>query len=334
MRMTYPDIHMAYMCVDTLPLELFYFSGIKLTKIKGDGAVSYNSKSFFPSYMCSYAMSCLDIIIREEEKYDCFIFSDRCHAMITLYEYIREYLPHKKTIMISVPRTESVYSKEYYQNEVLRLNRFLKMEFGFNISGDKIKKNYLEVKKLIDSRNDILNHIAEKSLPLTSEILKILEEFPGIHIKDRNSLDSLEKEVVNSTNNKHNEPELFLCGMHVTPLDIIDVIHDYGGKVVLFDNLESIGIDHFDSDKDAEFELTNWNSGLLKGFGWKLEKYKIKGLIFSTIKFCPIQSYRIMLLTEMAKNKKIPFLVLNDSFSNKCTAQIHTRIQAFIECLE
>lgn len=340
-------IHMAYLCGNSIPFEVFHSSGIKLSKIKGDGFVSYNSKCYFPTYMCSYAMNCLDIIIREEQKYDGFIFENKCHAMVALYEYLREYMPHKKLFMINIPKTNSLYSSEYYKNEVLKLINFLRNEFNVIIFENILQEKRIKLEKLSQYKKEIFHNIAINSISLSQTDIEVLDVFPGEeHEMYSVELSRLEEKAKNKFVNKCSSPEILLCGIQITPLDIIQVINDYGGKIIIYDNFENNDLiedterDDLSSNKRTNNQIyhkntiSNWNSGWIKIFENKLNNNNIKGIIFSTIKFCPIQSYGVILLSEIAKRNKVPFLVLNDSFSGSCSAQIHTRIQAFIECLE
>ncbi|WP_031392466.1 2-hydroxyacyl-CoA dehydratase family protein [Kineothrix alysoides] len=193
-----PDIHMAYMCGNAIPFEVFLSFGIKLTRIKGDGLVSYNSRCYFPTYMCSYAMSCLDIIIREEQKYDGFIFENKCHAMVALYEYLHEYMPNKKIFMINIPKINSLYSLEYYNIEELKLINFIRNEFNVIISDNILQEKRLEIKRITKYKKEIVDDIAKNSVPLSLRDIEVLDEFPGelheIYDKELNSLEEKRKE--------------------------------------------------------------------------------------------------------------------------------------------
>lgn len=299
------NIHLGYLCGNNLPFEIFQTCGIKLTKINCNGQVSSNSKVLFPTYMCSYAMNCLELI--EDSDHDGYIFENKCHAMIALYEYLREYMPHKKLFMFNTVKISSIHAAENFCNEISRLINFLEIEFNISVADQALK----------------FNKTLEKQTTGHFEMDLELKKFD-------------ERKSINEQG-----AEILLCGIHITPLDIIDVINEYGGKVVLYDNFEKNELDNANLSnwsemvdiKEQKNMTCNWNPGWLQSFENKLARYSIKGIIFSTIKFCPTQSYGVILLSNLAKKRKIPFLVLNDSFSSKCSAQVHTRIQAFLECL-
>lgn len=330
------DIHLGYLCGNNLPYEIFHTCGIKITKINCNSQVSSNSKVHFPTYMCSYAMNCLALFI-EDSGHDGYIFENKCHAMIALYEYLREYMPQKKIFMFNTAKTSSIHAAKNYCNEISRLINFLEIEFDISVTDQALEFNKINLINELKQKRKIIDQIVKNSISLTFSDIEVLEKQTAEHFE----IDvELKKFDVRKSVNEQGA-EILLCGIHITPLDIIDVINEYGGKVVLYDNFENNELDNANLSnwsetvdiKEQENMTCNWNPGWLQSFENKLARYSIKGIIFSTIKFCPTQSYGVILLANLAKKKKIPFLVLNDSFSSKCSAQVHTRIQAFLECL-
>jgi benzoyl-CoA reductase/2-hydroxyglutaryl-CoA dehydratase subunit BcrC/BadD/HgdB len=330
------DIHMGYLCGNNLPYEIFRTCGIKLTKINCNGQVSSNSKVYFPTYMCSYAMNCLELFI-EDRDHDGYIFENKCHAMIALYEYLREYMPHKKLFMFNTAKPSSIHAAQNYCNEISRLIKFLEIEFNISVTDQALEFNKINLINDLKQKRKMIDHIVKNSISLTLSDIEVLEKQTAEPFEIDVELKKFdERKSINGQG-----AEILLCGIHITPLDIIDVINEYGGKVVLYDNFENNELDNTNfsnRSETADFKqqenLTcNWNPGWLQSFENKLARYSIKGIIFSTIKFCPTQSYGVILLANLAKKRKIPFLVLNDSFSSNCSAQVRTRIQAFLECL-
>lgn len=330
------DIHMGYFCGNNIPFVIFRTCGIKLTKMNCNGQVSSNSKVHFPTYMCSYAMNCLEMII-EDSSYDGFVFENKCHAMVALYEYLREYMPHKKLIMFNTAKTSSIHAVENYRKGISRLINFLEIEFSISVTDQALDFNKINLLNDLKQKRKMINQIAKNSISLTLSDIEVLERQTAEYFEIDVELKKIdEKKSVNEQG-----AEILLCGIHINPLDIIDVINEYGGKVVLYDNFENNELDNVNFSnrsetvdiKEQENMMCNWNPGWLQSFENKLARYSIKGIIFSTIKFCPAQSYGVILLANLAKKRKIPFLVLNDSFLSNCSAQVHTRIQAFLECL-
>jgi benzoyl-CoA reductase/2-hydroxyglutaryl-CoA dehydratase subunit BcrC/BadD/HgdB len=62
-------------------------------------------------------------------------------------------------------------------------------------------------------------------------------------------------------------------------------------------------------------------------------EYKIDGVVFYYLKFCPCSSIMVQDYVDAFQNLKIPMLVLPGDYAHGDEGQIRTRLEAFVEVL-
>ena len=131
------------------------------------------------------------------------------------------------------------------------------------------------------------------------------------------------------------------------PRDVLDTIEEYDANVVLCNTCDGYRL--VTSCIEIEGDIINNIAKAylnkpaclrckdmtlkLSQFEKYLDEYNIDGVIFSVMKFCTDQTYWIVGVEKLLKEKKIPFLFIDSDYSLESSGQIHTRIQAFLENL-
>jgi benzoyl-CoA reductase subunit C len=329
-----------------VPNEIIHAAGLNPIRIIGNGKPTGKSKSYLPTYMCSFAMNCLDTILENRSEFDAYIFVNSCHAMESMFETSREFISEKFTLSIDVPRNSTPLALDYFYKELVNFKDSLEKIFNLKITDENLKNSIRLYNYARGLRSIIEQQIIEDRIILTTdEIIQLNQksaESPEIFIEFANKIVDKSKDTIEAPDLF---PRIMVTGSVLSPLDIIHVIDEYGGKVVLCDNCYGFRCSQHHISEEIEplkaiasaylcrtscsrqCESSKKTEEFLK----KIDDYKIDGVIFSMIKFCPDQSYGAITLTDILKQKDIPFLVIDDEYSDLCSGQIHTRIQAFLE---
>lgn len=331
---------------DYIPHEILHAAGLISQRVSGDGKVTRKARSVFPTYMCSYAMNCIYSIWANLIEYQGFVFANSCHAMETLHEFIREYVQGKPVIIIDVPRKSDPSAVEFYTSELSKFKEIIEEKFLVQISDEKLRESIrlsnIKRRLVLEIENLIIN----KKLLLTANEMISLNNCATI-----NSEEFINKatQIVNigavQDNILKSGPRILVSGSIHTPMDIVQLVQEYGGKVVTCDNCNSFRslIGEIDCDEEpiraiAQRYLRKRSCARQTDINQRITElvnlvnnYKIDGVILSVVKFCPDQAYWIITMADELKRRDIPFLIIDDEYSSESSGQIHTRVQAFLE---
>ena len=332
-----------------VPNELLYAAGFRPLRVVGDGKTATRSKAFFPAYICSYVMNCLDLVLQEHADLAGMVFVNCCHAMEILYETMREYLGDVPSFLINVPKNSSVPALEYFYVELGRFRRELEKTYQFEISDDRLRTAISLYNSQRDSYRQLEQLVLQKGLAFTTFQTQLLNQLaigdPEAYIR---SVQDIIPALAIENGNAPSSPRIMITGSVCAPLDIAEVVEAYGGTVVLCHTcsngfrsvkqrideqevpLRAIAQAYLTKPACARHCDTAKKTNEFKQY---LDEYQVNAVIFSTLKFCPDQSYDLITMTDVVRERNLPFLVINSEYSDLSSGQIHTRVQAFLECL-
>jgi len=341
------DKKIASLC-SYIPIEIVEASGFGYERIIDDNeAIDTKIKGIFPTYMCSFASHCLNKLCNDFNKYEAIVFTNSCHPLESVYESIKRMHNEATVFMLNVPRGQSEEAIEYFSMELKRFIDFLEKKLSITISLDKIKDAVIKYNNRRNLFNKLHDLIRNKEIILSAKEIKQLNNY---YMQNGNEYEKMIQEIIDSKDNRISDfssPLILLSGNLCVPRDILDIIEEYDANVILCntcDGFRSVAsfietegdiiknIAKAYLNKPACLRCKDMNLKLAQ-FEKYLDEYSINGAIFSVMKFCTDQTYWIVGVEKILKEKKIPFLFIDSDYSLESSGQIHTRIQAFLENL-
>lgn len=331
-----------------IPIEIIDASEFCCERIFDDKEfVDPKINGMFPTYMCSFASHCLNKLCDDFDKYEAIIFTNSCHPLESVYESMKRIYGDSKLFMLNVPRGQSEEARKYFSMELRKLRAFLENKLCVRISEEKIKDSVIKYNNRRNLVNKINELICNKQMILTAKENNKLNKY---YMQSGNEYEKLMQEIIDSKDNRifdSSLPRILLSGNSCVPRDILETIENYDANIVLCntcDGYRSIA-PYIETDGDiinniataylnkpACLRCKDMNLKLLQ-FEKYLDEYNVDGVIFSVMKFCTDQSYWIVEVEKLLKDKQIPFLFIDSDYSLETSGQIHTRIQAFLENL-
>lgn len=331
-----------------IPIEIIDASGFDCERIIDDNEIiDTKIKGIFPTYMCSFASHCLNKLCNDFNKYEVIIFANSCHPLESVYESIKRMHDDAKAFMLNVPRGQSEDAVEYFSTELRRLIDFLEQNLHITISLDKIKDSVIKYNNRRNLYNEIHSLLRYKKIALSAKEIELINNY---YLQSGNEYEKIIQEIIDSKDNKifdSSVPRILLSGNLRVPRDILNTIEEYDANVVLCNTCD--GYRSVTACIETEGDIINNIAKAylnkpaclrckdmdlkLSQFQQYLDEYDIDGVIFSVMKFCTDQTYWIVGVEKLLKEKKIPFLFIDSDYSLETSGQIHTRIQAFLENL-
>ena len=341
------DKKIASLC-SYIPVELIDASGLCCERIIDDKEIiDTKIKGMFPTYMCSFASHCLNKLCNDFDKYEAIVFANSCHPLESVYESMKRIHDESKLFMLNVPREKSEDAVKYFSMELRKLIDFLEKNLCVTISEEKIKDSVIKYNNRRRLFNKVNELIRNNEMILSAKEIKLLNNY---YMQSGNEYEKTIQEIIDAKDNKTFDsslPRILLSGNICVPRDILEVIEDYDANVVLCntcdgyrsvtpcietegDIINNIAKSYL--NKPACLRCKDMNLKLSQ-FEKYIDEYNIDGVIFSVMKFCTDQTYWIVGVEKLLKEKKIPFLFIDSDYSLESSGQIHTRIQAFLENL-
>jgi len=335
---------------DYIPHEILYAGGFNPIRLIGNGKQTVGSRRYFPTYMCSFAMDCSDVLFDNVDLYVGYVFANSCHAMEALYEIARENIRQKPVMMLNVPRTEDQDAIVFFAKELAEFIKTIEEKFNIPITKDSLSNAIRIYNEKRSLAYKIEKLITQDQLFLSADETLQLNEYsikrPSKFVEFGNKLINIHNNDLKHDANKQS-PRIIISGSIYSPRDLVSQVESCGGRVVVCDNCSSFrsiigNVDETEEpllaiskrylEKRSCARQTNIKKRIDELFDL-IRNYNVDGVIFSTIKFCPDQSYSVITMVEELNQRGIPNLVIDDAYACSSSAQIQTRVQAFLERL-
>ena len=257
---------------------------------------------------------------------------------------------------LGVPRyTDTPHALKYYVDGLRSLKQRLEELTGIEIRDERLKEE-------IELSNRIRTLLAKISLTRKNEHPHISgSDFIGInhatYYADRNfllqSLESILKKLEIGAATKNNGPRIMLVGSTMAEGDdkVIKLIEQNNASIVIEEFSE--GVRHYrqkvkpnaspiealaDRYLRRRIPPAFFHDSIKKRFDYLLglvEEFKVDGIVWYSLMYRDSYDREGALFTHLlGENMKIPLLKLNSDYSAAETAQMRTRIEAFIEILK
>jgi|GEM_PF-2669335 len=331
---------------NSVPDEILLAAGLVSEKIEDISLNHDISNKYLASNLCSYSKNALDYLSENKENYDGMIFTNTCHAMEVLYEICREIFEDKFVYIIDVPRNRKDNSVNYFYKVLTDFVKSIEAYFKVKISEDDLEKAYLKINEMNKLRTDMDNILSDEKYYVQSVYQqRIQKEYEKMNIQQYRRL---YEEILERKKKYKNEVRIMLCGSNLAPLKIADCLEEIGGEIVLYDftqgsrrysrtntykNIDIIEIISINYLNKPYGTMTSDLKLRAKQVIENIKKYNIQLVFLSVIKFCSDEVFFSALLTKYLAKNNIPYLILNTEYTEKCSGQLLTRVEAMLETM-
>lgn len=316
------------------------------------------AEQVLPRNLCPLIKSSYGFAITEKCPYmyfaDLIVGETTCDGKKKMYEHLAEI---KNVHVMQLPQNqEGETSKEMWYKEVLLLKEKIEKEFDAVISDE-------DIKKAIKTKNDerrLLKELYELSKacppPISgTEQLKVLygSQFKfdyDVKIKElRSIIDKIKQDYENGVENVPKTAKRILitgCPLAGATEKIVTAIEESGGVVVAYENC--IGVktaERFVDENEEPYKAladrylqigcsvmtpNNNRNALLSGL---VSEFKVDGVVEMTLQACHTYNVETAGIRKLMQKENVPFISVETDYSASDTAQLKTRLAAFIEML-
>lgn len=334
-----------------VPEEIFHALGIYPIRIFGGAQETIKANSYLYSNNCTFVRNCLELALEGHyDNLDILVSFNTCDHIRRLFDVWKHYLPLPHAIILSLPYKRGERSLTFYQRELLRLVGVLKDFFNLTLTNDALKQSihlYNETRTLLKR----IYGLRKKDNPPIggSEVLQLILAAQVMPREEYNQLlRDLIKDLEGQRGNSADKIRLLIMGSELEDPAYIRLIEDLGGLVVADDLCN--GMRYFDGLVE---ESNHPLEAIARRYLYKLpcprirpsadrvtqlqniaEEYKIRGVIYQSIKFCDLHSGVFPVIRDGFKEIGVPVLALQREYISGGLGQMKTRLQAFYENIE
>jgi benzoyl-CoA reductase subunit C len=333
---------LGYTC-SYIPEELIISVEYQPFRIPNFGSTA---SSLTPTFICQFARTTLENILRLEEFFSGFVFAHTCDPMWRLYDIIKKKV-RKPVFFLRVPHnTEGNLSTDFFRQELLRFKDFLADNLSANVDNEAL----LRAIKICNENRSLLKEI----------YMRNNEGGYGINGLDRLKLVLasmwMPKEEVNArikaflsgiNGIKKDDVRLHINGTAIFDLKLIKIIEDVGcfiasddlctGSRYFWDNV-NFSQDPFYALADRYLQRTPCPSHgplqkRLAYIDFMVEKFRAKGVLILAQRFCDPLLYDAVHVRDMLTKKNVPSMLIDYENFEQEASRIKTRVEAFVESL-
>lgn len=346
-----------------IPEELIAAAGFMPYRICGNKESNLADK-YFPINFCPYVKAVWEEI-HHSSTFDALILATSCDAIRRLSDYVSYYKENLPVFMLDIPRKSDTSSKDFFAHNLERLWFFLCKFNNINPKEtDKIKASAI----IINKKRALLKELTKHYENDKNQLVKNKDYFNIINISLNSETDifnnelelyikkikSVKKnyEAKNSTYKKN--IDIMVIGNYINDDNFWSIFENLNTKLISSDLC--ITYRYFDIKLEASHEASSGNNNIfndisysyilkpacfrMTGISSKLDQIgtqitdnDIKGVIFTSLKFCDNTLYSFPAVKNELNKMKIPSIFLDIEYGRSSYGQLKTRIEAFIEML-
>lgn len=315
-----------------------------------------------PRNLCPLIKSSYGFAITDTCPY--FYFSDvllaetTCDGKKKMYELMGEIKPMH---IMNLPQTANDKDAlNIWHNEMIKFKEYLEDQFEVEITDEKLRAaiNLMNRERSAMKRLHKLN--SHKPAPLSGMDMMVAQWLKGFNVDKEAGIELIERliEEVEERMEKgifaydENAPRILLtgCPTGVGGADkVLRALEESGAAVVALENCTGYkGLDKLvdeDENKDPLLALAEKyistacscmtdNKGRLDLIRRLAEEYEVEGVVDLTYQACHTYAVESFLVKKYVQEElDLPFLQIETDYSELDTAQIKTRVEAFLETL-
>lgn len=311
-----------------------------------------------PRNLCPLIKSSYGFAITDKCPYiyfsDLIVGETTCDGKKKMYELLGKI---KDMHIMQLPQYQNdESSKELWYKEVLLLKEKIEKDFNVVITDEDIKKAI----KVKNEERRLLKEFygLNKSCPppMTGiEQLKVLSGSKFIFSQEaknddlRNIIDKLKTDYENGTRNVPASAKRILitgCPLDGATTKVVTAIEESGGVVVGYENCVGIKPAELLVDENEEpykaiadkylqigCSVMSPNNNRYELLTKLVEEFKVDGVVEMVLQACHTYAVETTEIRKLMQRENMPFISIETDYSESDTAQLKTRIAAFIEML-
>jgi predicted CoA-substrate-specific enzyme activase len=259
------------------------------------------------------------------------------------------------TTQYNLPRSKyNLDSEEYFATEIEAFRKDLEKLTRKSILNDVIVQNIDKYNEARKTLRQISAYRKEKDPLITgSDFQRIAQAYYYLPVQELlNELNKIESQLKEKKPGKQRRVRLMLAGSVIAEGDskVTNIVEkELGARIVVEDNCTGYKqftheIKH--TEKGPIYDLAKGYlnqapcarmkplNELVENTVELAKEYKVDGIIYRYMKFCPCYSIVIRKYLERFERLGIPVLVLQGDYSNGDNGQLKTRIEAFVDVLK
>ena len=343
---------LGYFC-SYIPEEIIYAADILPIRMRARGCTDTPmGDAYMTPTTCSFTRCCLELANRKQYDFlDGIISCNCCDQVRRLYDNLRYKTPFPYHYIIGIPGYVSNTTIDWFKHELSKFKKKLEYEFNIAISQEKLKKTIYMYNKSRTLLKELYMLRKRDNPPVSgTEIIKILLAGISIPREQFNEILELELKQINKKNGISDyRARVMLVGSMLDEPEYIGIIENLGGLVVIdslcfgtryfwdlvdetLDPLEALAKRYL-----SKISCPRMTDGHLKRAEFMVDmikEFKVDGVIFQRMKFCPLWWAEIFMLRNKLKEDHIPFLDLEREYVLSGAGAMKTRVQTFMEILE
>ncbi len=334
------------------PLEILMAAGLHpLRIIPEPGRAMTRADTYIDRNFCPYVRTCLgEALDGSYEFLDGLVVVNSCDPMRRLYDAWRYYVGGDFVYLLDLPRIDSDAAVAYYRERLQEFRGELEKHYKVTVSDQAITGAMAERNRIRSSLRELYRVNNRRGTPLAAAEVQAVVRASTVLPVDiiGGMLERLTGEVGGSEIEYSDGPRLLITGSVLDNPKIIELIEQYGARVV-GDDL-CTGTRQFwdvaEVESDSLTALSRHYLGRtpcprMRKAGRRFEhifrmidEFRVDGIIFYSLKFCDPFLFDIPVLKEQLDEKGIPNLVLEGDYSPGTLGRVKTRIEAFVEMLK
>jgi benzoyl-CoA reductase subunit C len=327
-----------------IPEELIISANLQPFRIPNFGSTI---SSLTPTFICQFVRATLENILKLGDFFSGFVFAHTCDPMWRLYDIIKKKV-YKPVFFLRVPHnTEGNLSTCFLKQELLRFKDFLTNSFGTKIDDEAL----LKAIKICNENRSLLKEI----YMLNSDEAYCVSGLDRLKFTVASMW--MPKEEVNTqikaflsgvSGVKENNVRLHINGTAIFDLELIKMIENTGcfiasddlctGSRYFWDNVVNFHQDPFYALAERYLQRTPCPSHgpLQKRLAYiesMVEKFRVKGVLILTQRFCDPILYDFVHVRDMLSKKQVPTMLIDYENFEQEAGRIKARVEAFIESI-
>ena len=333
------------------PVELLTAGGMVPMRLDAGNLLLQKPNPHIYQLICPYIRAVFDVAQKDLfGPLDGVLFMKCCDGMLRLYDLWKTHLPSQKSYVLPLPKVQTPEAEEYFAEAMRRFAREMSRDQGVPITEDALHQAIGEanrfrsaVQKLYHLR--FMNPLSLSYFALQLRIREWLSTDPA------QALPLVEREL-KALKGKPDQGKpgarVLISSSTLDQLEIIKIIEEAGITIVA-DDLCS-GARHFDhmvsENGDpylslAKRYLNRWPCPRMQAGPSHIQRLlqevqgaDANGIIHVGLKYCDQSGYDLPRLQTWFRDRRIPFLSLENDYTVSGLGQLKVRIEAFAEILK
>lgn len=333
-----------------VPEELLYAAGMIPVRVVGGGGDTPAADAHLYSNACSFARGCLEEGLSDRYDFlEAYVSVNTCDNIRRLYDVWSRYLKTPFKHILALPHKTTDASTAFFRKELERFKDHLEQHTDRKITEDDLRKAIATFNRTRELLRQLYDLRKSDAPPISgTEVLEVvLAAMQMDKAMYNQKLEQLLKDLSGRKGDASGKIRLLLVGSELDSSEYLRVIEDQGGVVVADDlcNGTRYFLDPVNADGDPLGALTRRYlskapCARMRPAAERRQRikqmardYKVRGIIYETIKFCDIYGEDYPAFREEMKDLEVPILSLSREAAFSGVGQLKTRVQAFFESI-